>query len=105
MVREKILQSVYSAIDEINRQLSAEQKLNKAVDTILLGDNGKLDSLGIINFIVLTEQEIEKKIGAKIILTNIDALTQMKKYFRTVGSLVDYIALLLEVKNDGQATV
>ena len=96
-MREKIIQSVYSVIDEINQQLPMEQKLEKDLDLILLGSSGKLDSLGLINLIVLTEQEIEKKFGIKIILTNLDALMQMNEYFNTVGSLVDYIGLLLEV--------
>ena len=68
MVSEKIIQSIYSAIDEINQQLPVEQRLDKSIDMVLLGSSGRLDSLGIINLIVLTEQEVEKKLGAKIIL-------------------------------------
>ena len=65
---------------------------------MLFGGNSKLDSLWLINFIVLVEQNIEDELNITITLADERAMSQKHSPFRTVGSLIDYIKVLLEEK-------
>ena len=53
-----ILNSVYKAIDEINNQRSKKNQLDKIEDTVLIGRGGKLDSLGLVNFVYFVDKYI-----------------------------------------------
>jgi len=63
-----------------------------------LGSSSKLDSLGLINIIVAVENNIENEFDTTITLADERAMSQENSPFRTVGSLADYIELLLEEK-------
>ena len=92
---KEITQSLFNVIDEFNRTLPPEKRLKKAPDTTLFGKNG-LDSVGLVNLIVATEQRIEEDFGIPISLADERAMSQEKSPFRTVDTLVNYIALLLK---------
>jgi len=87
-----------NSIEEINRQLENEHQLEKSTNTVLFGEGGKLDSLGLINLVVAVEQNIEDEFDVTITLADERAMSQENSPFRTVGSLADYIELLLEEK-------
>ena len=57
---EKIVLSIFKAIDEVNKMLPEERRLQKLPDTFLAGDRGKLESLELINFIVELEGRLQK---------------------------------------------
>jgi acyl carrier protein len=92
---KEITGSLFNVIDEFNRTLPPEKRLMKAPDTILAGKNG-LDSLGLVNLIVATEQRIQDDFGIPISLADERAMSQEKSPFSTVDTLVNYIALLLK---------
>lgn len=93
---EKVMQVVMEAIDELNEQLPKEQKLKKSADTALFGSGGSLDSLGLVSLVTTLEQKIEEKFGiTATIFEDITALENSNP-FRTVGSLADYVASILE---------
>lgn len=92
----KVVNMIFSAVDEINQQLAKEQKLEKSIGTVLFGESGKLDSLGLVNLIVSTEQKIEEEFGVVITLADERAMSQKNSPFRTIGTLADYISLLLK---------
>ena len=92
---EKIIQVIFSAIDEVNQQLPKEQQLEKSIDTVLFSSSGKLDSLGLVNLIVATEQRIEEEFDVTITLADERAMSQENSPFRTIGTLADYISFLL----------
>jgi acyl carrier protein len=93
---ERIKKAIFAAIDEINLQLSKEKRLEKSLDTVLLGDNSGLDSVEFITFVVVTEQKIENEFGITITLTNEQAISKEKSPFKDVGNLTEYISELLE---------
>ena len=49
---ERILRTIFEVVNEVNKMLPEERRLQKSPDTFLAGDSGNLDSLGLINFIV-----------------------------------------------------
>jgi len=98
--KEKVAEAVSDAINEINKDFPKEKQFSKSTETALFGNAGVLDSLGLINLITASEQAVEKKFGIKITLTDERVISQNSSPFETVGSLIDYITLLLEEKQD-----
>lgn len=94
-------QTIFQAIDEINMQRSPDKRLDKSIDTVLHGRASKLDSLGLVNLILITEENVEALLGVKINLADERASSQENNPYRTVGSLSRYIAqLVIEASND-----
>jgi len=93
--REQVLQVIYGAVDDANEALPPERRLEKSPETILYGVGGKLDSLGLVNLIVATEQRIEEVFGVVVTLADERAISQQHSPFRTIGSLADYAVTLL----------
>ena len=100
LIDKKIKQAIFNSIEEINQQLEKEDKLENSVDTILFGEGGKLDSLGLINLVVAAEQNIEDEFDVTITLADERAMSQENSPFMNVGSLVEYIGILLNEKLD-----
>ena len=97
---EKIKRCISSAVDEINATLPKKHQLQKTPQTILFGKSGKLDSLGLINLIVATEQSINQEFSATISLADDRAMARKKNPFRSIKSLTDYVSTLLEQTNN-----
>ncbi len=100
-IKEKIIDSIFKAVEEINQQLPQERRLKKSPDTLLFDESGDLDSLGLVNLVVLTEQNIEEELGVTITLTDGKAIAQKNNPFKTIGTLIDYIASLLAEQSNG----
>jgi len=95
MREAEILKLIYEVIDEMNQALPAGSRLDKSPSTILFGANGKLDSLGLVNLITLTEQKVEDELGTTIVIADERAMSQEESPFQTVASLSAYICSLL----------
>jgi len=95
-LKEKITQLILKVIGELNEQLPPEQNLEKSIETIIVGKEGKLDSVDLIHFIVAVEQMIEDEFEVPITLADERAMSEKHSPFRTVGSLVDYIEMILK---------
>ena len=92
---ETVLASIYRAIDWINEELPADQKIIKAPETRLLGPQSVLDSMRLVTLIVTTEREIEEAFGVALTLADERALSMKASPFRSVASLADYISGLI----------
>jgi acyl carrier protein len=93
--KDAILDLVYRVIDSTNRLLPPEKAIVKSPETILFGESGTLDSLGLVSLIVSLEDEIQLSLGIPILLADERAMSQRKSPFRSVGSLTEYIAGLV----------
>ena len=60
MSEEKLVLTIFKAVDEVNKMLPEERRLKKLPDTFLAGGRGKLESLELINFIVELEGRLQK---------------------------------------------
>jgi D-alanine--poly(phosphoribitol) ligase subunit 2 len=90
----QIQQLVFQAIDDLNAVQPPGMTLEKSADTVLFGSGAKIDSLGLVNLVVATEQLLSSKLGKAVTLADERAFSQKKSPFRTVGTLVEYIAEL-----------
>ena len=103
--KDKITQTVFQAIDEINQQLPAERRLDKSTDTVLFGETGTLDSLGLVNLIVMTEEYVADEFDIIVNIADQRAMSQKNSPFRTVDTLADYIGVLLQENQNGSGAV
>ncbi len=94
-MKENIIMAIYEAIDQINVSNKAGPLLEKSPKTVLFGESGTLDSLGLINLIVATEEAIERDFEKTITLADDRALSQKVSPFQTVETLAAYIETLL----------
>ena len=95
-MNKTVLELIYQRVDEINNDDDQENKLEKSPDTILLGAGSFLDSLGLVNFIVSVEQNINDSFDSTITLADERAMTQEQSPFGSIKSLTSYIDMLLK---------
>ena len=88
--QERALEIIFEAVDEVNEMLSDDRKLEKQPETILAGDEGKLDSLGLVSFIVAVEGAAQRHFGQDLGLA--DKMDAPDHPLATIGSLAQYIA-------------
>ncbi|MGH9715423.1 MAG: acyl carrier protein [Candidatus Acidiferrales bacterium] len=101
--KNEILDVLLATVDEANKELPPEQRLTKSKDTILFGHSGKLDSLGLVNFIVCAEQKLQDRFGVPISLADERAMSQERSPFRTIATMADYVQTLLDEKGEVQS--
>jgi len=99
--KEKILNSIYQAVDEVNEQLSEDQQLEKSPDTVLLGESGQLESIDLVNILVATEENVESTFGVPISITDERAVSEKNSPFKTIGTLCEFISNILKENSDG----
>ncbi len=89
-MQNKVIEIVSNAINEFN-----EININKidydGVDTVLMGNGSKLDSLGLVSLLITIEQHITDEFEKDITIADEKAMSQKHSPFRTVGSLSNYI--------------
>jgi len=96
-----VLGVIYESVSDLNMQVPPEQRIEKSLATILFGGGGKLDSLGLANFIVITEQKLEERYGFRIDLTEDDPFSPTSGHFRTIDALATYVSELAARRQGG----
>ena len=99
--KEKVLNCIYRAVDEVNELLPDDKQLEKSPDTILLGKAGKLESIDLVNILVATEGNIEEDFNIPISVTDERAVSEKSSPFKTIDTLCSFISNLLKEKVDG----
>ena len=90
MNRIMLIITLFELVDELNTQLPEGRRLEKSLDTALIGKSSKLDSLGLLMMINATEACIHERYGMDVELP-FEATVQRNSPFQTIGTLVDYI--------------
>jgi hypothetical protein len=89
------LNLIFDTIDEMNLELDTSDQIEKNEDTVIFGIDSALDSIGLVNFITIIEQKIEEETGKFIIIADERAMSMENSPFKTVGTLKEYIELLI----------
>jgi acyl carrier protein len=94
--KEKVIEVIYKAIDEVNEERSADEGLiNKSPDTRLFGGDSVIDSLGLVNLLVLIEEKINTEFDLALTVADERAMSQRNSPFRSVNTFADYILILI----------
>jgi acyl carrier protein len=90
MNRNDIVSLVCQSVSEV---LDAKGEDSKSVveDTVIFGSNSTIDSLDLVNVIVVVEEAIADKTGKQITIVDEASLISGNSPFRTVGSLSQLI--------------
>lgn len=91
---EQIMQLIYDALAEVNKGLEPEHALEKSPDTVLIGESGKLDSMGFVTLVVAVEQNVARVFKKAISLT--DVIMAVEETQWTVSALANCIAELVD---------
>ena len=87
----EVVKAVHSAVDDLNEILDGDERLGKSPEVALIGTDAKLDSLGLVNLIVLVEEKVQQQFGVGITLVDERAMSQSRSPFRTLGSLAEFV--------------
>ncbi len=82
---------VYLALEELRSRFSELRDIPKSRNSLLFGTGGALDSLSLVNLVVILEEKLESELGQTVSLVDEKALNQEMSPFHSVGALVDYI--------------
>jgi acyl carrier protein len=89
-----IREAVYLALDDLNAQLPPARRLPRSETTPLAGEDGQLDSLGVVNLIALVEQKLETHSGITVDLIDSDLLAGGEA-LNSVATLIEFVASLV----------
>jgi len=96
MIDNNVIDRIISeAISEVNKQLPKRDKISDYKTSEYFGDNGKLDSLGLINFIVILEEEINKNLNIQTTLAKEELINTENSPFKNYKNLSEYINSIL----------
>ena len=94
-MKNEIKDIIISSIEELNEEHNPEIEIKISSNSTLYGEGGELDSLGLVTFLVLLEQNLEDKFNKVITIADEKAMSQKNSPFSTIDSLVEYIEILL----------
>lgn len=95
-MRDAIMQALQAALDEVNQTRPREARISSDPATPLIGVEGGLDSLGLVNFAVTAEEQLDVALGTSLQLSSLIGMSVAESPFRTLASLADYIAANIE---------
>jgi acyl carrier protein len=96
MTRAQIVSLIVERLRDLDAGAQRPAPVDASQETALFGPEGILDSLGLVALIVDVEEAIAERTGLAITLGDDRAVSQRSSPFRTVGSLAEYIATLVD---------
>ncbi len=103
MLTDDVQEILFKAVEEINLELQLEDRLTPAMDTILFGEGGRLDSIGLVTFVLLVEEKLQAKTSLPLSLSDDRAMSQRNSPFRSLRTLHAYITILLQESQEPEA--
>jgi len=101
MKRDQLVDLIIERVRELDPPGLAARSGGLDDETVLLGDDGLLDSLGLVTLLADVEQGIADETGMEVALGDDQAVSARSSPFRTVGTLAGYA--LERVGGDGRA--
>jgi acyl carrier protein len=90
-LQERVHRCVSEAIREVNQFRPSDSQLSDHPDSVLLGDGGDLDSLGVVNLAVTLEASVEREFGGPVGIVAALLETADPTPIRTVELLSNFV--------------
>lgn len=87
---------VLLSLQEVFAQAGTDAPANLSDDTVLVGNDAVIDSLGVVALIVEVEQRLEAGHNISVVLANDKAMSAKNSPFRTVGVLTDHVIAMAQ---------
>jgi len=95
MEREMALKIVVSCVrDALEQTGTSGGEITE--ETVIVGPDAVIDSIGVVSLIVDIEQRVEMDHGVSITLASERAMSQRSSPFRNVGVLTDHVCTTIE---------
>jgi acyl carrier protein len=91
LARSDAYEIVLQSLNEVFAQGGTPPPASVSEDTVLVGTDAVLDSIGVVQLIVEVEQRVEQNHGISVTLANDKAMSARNSPFRTVGVLADHV--------------
>jgi acyl carrier protein len=91
IARDDAYKIVVASLNEVFAQVGEAPPASINDQTVLVGPDAVLDSLGVVQLIVEVEQRVEGEHSISVTLANDKAMSQKNSPFRTVGVLTDHV--------------
>lgn len=87
---------VLASLQEVFAQFGTAPPDTINDETVLVGNDAVIDSLGVVSLIVEVEQRLEGVHDISVTLANDKAMSQRNSPFRTVGVLTDHVLAMAQ---------
>ena len=91
ILKDSIVDFIYIVIDEHNNLNPNELTLEKSLETVLLGPQGNLDSLGLITLLVEIESSMKENIDLNINIIDEIYFADENGPYQNIKTLSEYI--------------
>jgi acyl carrier protein len=91
IARKDAYEIVVASLKEVFAQTGAPEPEAIGENTVLVGSDPVLDSLGVVQLIVEVEQRVEQGHNISVTLASDKAMSARNSPFRTVGVLADHV--------------
>ena len=91
IARKDAYEIVIASLNEVFAQTGMPAPESLGEDTVLVGSEPVLDSLGVVQLIVEVEQRVEQEHNISVTLANDKAMSARNSPFRTIGVLADHV--------------
>ncbi len=95
MQEQQILKIVLESLREIGQEDNRKELLKPDRSTSLYGQDGVLDSMGLVRLISSVEEKINEILSKEIVIASEKAMSRSNSPFKNVGTLVSFIVELL----------
>ena len=92
---DEIVDLIYTAIDDVNAKLPADQQITKDLNTEWVGVQGELDSLGCTFFTIALEQKLSEKCQKPVQIVDEQAISFENSPLQNGQVLVERIQSLV----------
>ncbi len=100
MERTKVFEIVSMAVEDLNEELDYPSLAHVTEYTSIYGGEESIDSLSLVQLLVNIEKKIGAESGSPITLADEKAMSWKHSPYRTVGTLVDFIASKVREGNE-----
>lgn len=95
--RESILNVIYDSLDELNEIAAEKYSFTHSEQEVLFGRAGKLDSLDLVNLLVIIEEKLENEFEVVITIANERAISEKNSPFSNIDRLASFIKKEVEL--------
>ncbi|NCB38755.1 MAG: hypothetical protein EOM80_08295 [Erysipelotrichia bacterium] len=94
----KITELILESLKELNQLLPPDQQLPLSPETKLFGSEGLLDSLGLINLVVILEERIYNEFNVEVTISGDLSTLQQDNTFKNIQTLSEHITRTMQNK-------
>lgn len=88
---ERILKIIVAAVEEINETRDEKIPTDNVLELCLYGDAGIFESMHLVGFLSLVEENLEEDFGVDVSLTSEKAVSRRVSPFSSVRRLIAFI--------------